>query len=395
MSKYSNIHLCLLVIILCLTFCSCRRGWLKEGAPCQNGVEYGTCTSVNKCRSNNPGRNVNDFPLCSIHRRTKIICCPNDENIKTITDPLTRKPLRKIGQKAWDKCLDYLKDVDYPCKAINRVNRLSAVFGNALENFLHKSKPIDKSIAGGRDARRTQFPHMALLGYGNERTSISWMCGGSLISDKFVLTAGHCIADDNGQKVAHIALGILKRTDPPRLWQRHLVRRIIPHPDYQPPTKYNDIALLETATRVLFSATVAPACLAIPKPPHVSMTLRKRDACATGWGFLGRNQKLADNLQVAYLKEYDYKKCSKLYPVHRLMPEGLNSTTQVCYGDDHNSKDTCQGDSGGPLQIPGQASDCQHSIIGVTSYGLMCPSMAGMYTRVQSYISWIESVVWP
>lgn len=41
---------------------------------------------------------------------------------------------------------------------------------------------------------------------------------------------------------------MLKRSDPIELWRLYKVKRIIPHPDYQSPLKYNDVALLETET---------------------------------------------------------------------------------------------------------------------------------------------------
>lgn len=48
--------------------------------------------------------------------------------------------------------------------------------------------------------------------------------------------------------VKYVALGILNRSDPRELWQVYNVKRRIPHPEYKPPSKYHDIALLETDT---------------------------------------------------------------------------------------------------------------------------------------------------
>jgi secreted trypsin-like serine protease len=55
-----------------------------------------------------------------------------------------------------------------------------------------------------------------------------------------------------------------------------------------------------------------------------------------------------------------------------------------------------QGDSGGPLQITKPDNQCIYYIIGVTSFGTGCgdKKFPGIYTRVSSYIDWIESIVW-
>lgn len=49
--------------------------------------------------------------------------------------------------------------------------------------------------------------------------------------------------------------------------------------------------------------------------------------------------------------------------------------------------------AGGPL---GFKAEKTHYIAGITSFGVGCGSESpGVYTRVASYLDWIESVVWP
>lgn len=56
-----------------------------------------------------------------------------------------------------------------------------------------------------------------------------------------------------------------------------------------------------------------------------------------------------------------------------------------------------QGDSGGPIQIITPNNKCIFHIIGITSFGRSCAARnaVGVYTRVSSFLDWIEQVVWP
>lgn len=55
--------------------------------------------------------------------------------------------------------------------------------------------PVGPSVVGGQRANPAEYPHMALLGYnsGLSDGQLEWLCGGAIISLRYILTAAHCI----------------------------------------------------------------------------------------------------------------------------------------------------------------------------------------------------------
>ncbi|CAD0195742.1 unnamed protein product [Chrysodeixis includens] len=369
---------------------------LPEGSPCSWDGFEGVCTSPYMCLSAMDDIIGEHYPpICSFQGVKVVICCTDCE-LTDISRDFNKKNnapawFYKTGQKARDNCLDYLDLLGESCLQPLVLYRHRKRLPGRNCSGIHYA---GLSPAGGMDARRDQYRHMALLGYGDNIDSAQWICGASLISNKFLLTAGHCIAAPKLGAVRYVGLGILKRSDPLELWQRYLVKRIIPHPQYKPPSKYHDIALLETETEVSYNIHVFPACLhSLPEPDLPwDYTLE-----AVGWGALGHNRELADTLQYVELEKFDSAECSQLYPKHRHLLQGYNHTTQMCYGHRTKIRDTCRGDSGGPLQTASFMAPCVFTITGVTSSGRACgfAGNSGLYTRVLHYLPWIESVVWP
>lgn len=118
-----------------------------------------------------------------------------------------------------------------------------------------KSATDEVRIINGQNAKRNAWPWFALIMV-QRRTSgqKSPECGGTLISDRFVLTAAHCVLEQNRRTIRRSRLTIrLGESDLKRAGDGEVdvdVERIIAHPNFQPNTFKNDIALIELKHKV-------------------------------------------------------------------------------------------------------------------------------------------------
>ncbi|XP_050304374.1 serine protease snake-like [Anthonomus grandis grandis] len=352
-------------------------GELNFGDKCFNAAQYqGTCVHLSNCESALKLIDNHKSPhFCNSGTEDNfnaLVCCVN--NVEALQNE------NQYNTISHAMCMKYLPKLFGP---------------DNEEGFFHVA------VVHGRKSLAKEYPHMALLGYGDNLQDIEWLCGGSLISDKFILTAAHCITSRYGAPT-WVRLGELDTEDTrddadPKDFK---VLRSIAHPDYKIQFVYHDIGILELDKTVKFTEYIRPACI------YQGGDLSKYNmASASGWGTTSFGEKNSNHLRTANLVFVNHTKCNQFYrkSAKNMLPRGILDDSQICAGG-NEGKDTCQGDSGGPLQVIKPESkkkkntngNC-YDIIGITSFGSLCglENIPGIYTRVSAYREWIENIVWP
>ncbi|GLV36695.1 Serine Protease Immune Response Integrator [Carabus blaptoides fortunei] len=231
----------------------------------------------------------------------------------------------------------------------------------------------DGSSLGKIEASPHEFPHMAALIYGDNNNIY---CGGSLISEQYVVTTAHCLNSKSAGPVKKVRLGdfnIASSADDADV-QEFTVVSAIAHPDYKVP-------------KIIMTSVSS-----------IDEQIGTDKAVATGWGLLEFSGERSEKLMKVELDLYTNEECSEYYKDKvgsRKLPEGITGT-MICSGGKTEAKSTCQGDAGGPLQILRGGKPNVYNIIGVISFGIGCGNINSpeVASRISSYVPWIESVVW-
>uniref|UniRef100_A0A182VSW0 trypsin n=1 Tax=Anopheles minimus TaxID=112268 RepID=A0A182VSW0_9DIPT len=200
------------------------------------------------------------------------------------------------------------------------------------------------------------------------------ICGGSIITSRWILTAGHCV-DDTIPRYMNVRVGSSFYSENGTVYN---VKSALTHPGHVPYSWILDFALLELDVSLVFSTVVQPIALAsVPDD-----LLYDIDCVVTGWGRTLNDEESYAQLRAVEIPLVSRTLCNITY-------DGKIDQAMICAGDYANGgKGTCAYDSGGPLVCAGMQ-------VGIVSWGKGC-ALAGfpeVYSSVSYARKWIDSTI--
>ncbi|KAK9981371.1 hypothetical protein ABG768_000911 [Culter alburnus] len=230
------------------------------------------------------------------------------------------------------------------------------------------SRPAVRSrIVGGNVSRPGQIPWQVSLHYQNQH-----VCGGSVISERWILTAAHCVFGFAQPVSWTVHAGMI---DLPLSGSKALsVEKIICHANFRPEGLSYDIALIKLKLPLSFNDQIAPICL-----PNYGESFEDGQMCLiSGWGATVYDGETSVSLQVTQVPLLSRRECQR---------PGLTSWN-ICAGYLEGVAGACQGDNGGPLACQGSG----WTLVGTASWAENCgqKNKTGVYTSITEALTWIQ-----
>eukprot|EP00177_Eucheuma_denticulatum_P007767 GFKZ01014127.1.p1 GENE.GFKZ01014127.1~~GFKZ01014127.1.p1 ORF type:complete len:569 (+),score=55.07 GFKZ01014127.1:311-2017(+) len=243
-----------------------------------------------------------------------------------------------------------------------------------VPNPMNHTKSVTPKIVGGHTPPDELRSHMAAFINGSN----FFVCSGSVIGRRYVLTAAHCPIGVDFE----VGIGGDTAGDGRRLG----VEWVKTHPDYDASQQeiLNDIALVK------LKSDVPPGTVFLKVSTNDSVPVDRSYVRASGYGRTGTSNG-GRGLRQVDVPVVAMDLCRRYYgKMNPRIGFRLNEELQLCAGLRRGGCDACQGDSGGPLIVfDGEGEMVQ---VGIVSFGIGCaePELPGVYTKLSPFAEWIR-----
>ena len=253
------------------------------------------------------------------------------------------------------------------------------------------AEPPQHRVIGGEYVDISEYPFQVMLVKAREENIYRKIkikvssCGGAIISERWVLTAAHCLEAVEG---LFLRMGMSDVTDDGHVAQVELYHC---HEEYNTRTVKNDICLIRTEEPIPFSDRIQPIKLASREEEE-----QIKNVNGSGWGKT-HNDTLEPysglRLKAITLSIVDFQRCMEVTSAS----EDLEKT-HLCISNtnfSYSNTGMCHGDSGGPFV--GRTKDGTLVLVGIVSFGncFWGENLVNCVSRVSAYLDWINSVLFP
>jgi len=258
--------------------------------------------------------------------------------------------------------------------------------GNVVKQISPKDLPFSSSssenkhqgrIVNAVPAELNQFPYQVSVR--SIAGSNASLCGGSVLSSHFVLTAAHCT---KGYSRFEIGFGSTLLNSPQFKMTSFSKKE---HPNFNSVLLNNDIALIKLPSPIPFGKSITPILL--PKASQASSNWHKKQAVVSGFGRItDESAQVSSNLNFVNVRVIGNSDCASIFG------SKIVTKSVICAkGMENVNQNACQGDSGGPLvTYLEDGTPVQIGIVSfVSSRGCTFGDPSG-YTKVGKYIQWIS-----
>jgi len=243
------------------------------------------------------------------------------------------------------------------------------------------------NIYGGREVIPYSWPWQVNVVYKpNLDEGIPQHCGGTIISNQWILSAAHCFSMDTEKTNYRVQLGVFNKTNNDEPGEQHReVAELMLHPKWDEEELLYDIVLLKLENPVQFSDHISPICL--PATQGEKLPEPGTSVFMTGWGLTEKNSDSQTLKQANSVLKSD-EECKK-------DNSQFNSDMMLCEGSKRRDQSTCSGDSGGPIVFQDPQNGGRWKQIGVTSFGPECeePIGHGFYAKISAAVDFVKEHV--
>ncbi|GAB6027633.1 peptidase domain containing associated with muscle reproteinration 1 [Chamberlinius hualienensis] len=236
-----------------------------------------------------------------------------------------------------------------------------------------------------------------------------FFCGGSLINNKWIVTASHCLCEKESNEVISkkglsLVLGKQLRdytAKEPKAVE-YPIKRLIIHPNYHPKSFDSDIGLIELSKPVVFTDVIHPVCLTKSIEELNVIDRLRHDlpngikGLVSGWNITSSNLNITQFKLPIVNRSY----CEENYRKQENHTDTSITANMICAGYPQGGIGTCEGHSGGPFVFPEidqKRNATQWILRGVVSWGSEhCGRRAHLYSvlvNVAQYVPWINSYI--